>query len=289
MRFAVPVPGAYRVLEHDPPQDERAAEEHPHAAQQRPRAAGARDRRQELEEEEGGEQQVEEARFRRDDVEDLRRRRDERCDHHGPPDTFSSGVRPAFTRRRRRAAPAAHQGADEQHAQRRPTPARARAARRCRPRAARPRSATVRNNSGRTMASRSGGHLRCRKTLSGLKSDGSRVTPRVSSALSSSAVCISSPGSSTTSAMIRRGGDRAIHRLEPFSEQRVVVVDATPPFPVVAVGDVELHPRVAVGGVGAVERRAGLRRTHPGGRSRSRPGTPVRRRYRRRFRTRGRR
>src|SRR4029079_8547553 len=43
-----------------------------------------------------------------------------------------------------------------------------------------------------------------------------------------------------------------------FAKQRVVVVDASPPLTVVAVGDVELRARVAVSRIGALERHACL-------------------------------
>ena len=53
--------------------------------------------------------------------------------------------------------------------------------------------------------------------------------------------------------VVGRQRDRAIDGLEALLEQRVVVVDASPALPVVAVGDVELRARVAAGGVGARE------------------------------------
>ena len=55
-----------------------------------------------------------------------------------------------------------------------------------------------------------------------------------------------------------RGGDRAIQRSKRLPEQRIVVVDATPAFPVERVRRVELRGRVARGRVGAGEREPGF-------------------------------
>ena len=58
--------------------------------------------------------------------------------------------------------------------------------------------------------------------------------------------------------VVRRERDRAVDRFKAFAKQRVVVIDASPSLPVVAVGDVELGARVAVRGVGALERQPRL-------------------------------
>src|SRR5947208_11308548 len=56
----------------------------------------------------------------------------------------------------------------------------------------------------------------------------------------------------------RRERNGAIERLEPLSVQHAVVIEPPPSLAVVAVRDVELRPRIALGSVGTREREASL-------------------------------
>ena len=102
------------------------------------------------------------------------------------------------------------------------------------------------------------GHLRGSRTRIGFRSEASLVMPRSSSARSSSAVRMPRDWSADVEPPVRGQRDGELVRRQPLPEQRVVVVEAAPALPVVAVGDVELRGRVPARGVGAPQGGAGL-------------------------------
>ena len=98
-----------------------------------------------------------------------------------------------------------------------------------------------------------GAHLRVPKTRSGLKSDASRFKPAVELRPQFVGAVHGQLGIVHDEASVGRERDRLVDCFQALAEQLIVAVQPVPSFAVVAVGNVELRPRIALGRVGAGE------------------------------------